>query len=66
MSHRDPAVPFIYNMTGGIDEVTSCVLLHVTIWFDFELVNLLFLSYIPRPMARNSTSTLPLSNPAGT
>jgi hypothetical protein len=57
--------PFIHNLMGSVGEVSNYSLLHLNIWFSFELV-LLLLSYTPRPVVGNCTSTLPLLSPART
>jgi hypothetical protein len=45
-----------YNMISYIDNTTNDILLHVNIWFDVELVNVLLLSYSPRPVVKNGTT----------
>jgi hypothetical protein len=39
-------LPFLYKVSG-LDDVSNCFLLYGNIWFGFELVNLLMLSYTP-------------------
>jgi hypothetical protein len=53
-------------MINCIDNIAKDILLHVAIWFDIELVNLLLLSYTPKPMVRNGVSILPLTSSART
>jgi hypothetical protein len=42
-------------MISGIDYVAKGLLLHVNIWFGIELVNLLLLSSVLRPLVRKGT-----------
>jgi hypothetical protein len=52
-------------MIGCIHNAVSGILVHVNIWFGIELVNLLLMSYAPKPVVRKSRSTLTLNRPAG-
>jgi hypothetical protein len=57
-------VLYIYNVIGGIDDSTNVLLLHINMWFDIELFNLLLLSYILKLEVKNSTTTLTLPSHA--
>jgi hypothetical protein len=52
-------------MTGYVDNITKVILLHVNVRFGVELLNLLLLSYKPRPVIRKDT-TLTITNSART
>jgi hypothetical protein len=64
--HVRTSVSFTYNLARGAEVVTICFLLHVSVWFGYELVNLLLLNYTPSPVVRNGTSIMSLWDPSRT
>jgi hypothetical protein len=53
-------------MISYIDNASNHILFHINIWFGIELMNLLLVSYTPKPVVRNGTTTQPITSAAKT